>query len=60
MKQKRSLGRLVSSIGTLILSVGLICNGFEIISNSVFRLIVLVGIIVHLIALGIILKRKEL
>ena len=60
MKQKRSIGRLVSSIGTLILSVGLICNGFEIISNSVFRLIVLVGIIVHLIALGIILKRKEL
>lgn len=56
---KRSLGKLVSSIGTLILSVGLICNGFEIISNDVFRLIVLVGIIVHLIALGIIVKRNE-
>jgi len=56
---KRSLGKYVSVMGTLILCVGLICNGFEIISNSVFRLIVLVGIIVHLIALGIILKRKE-
>ena len=54
-----SVGRIFSFIGTLILCVGLICNGLEIISNSVFRLIVLVGIIVHLIALGIILKRKE-
>ena len=57
---KRSLGKYVSVMGTLILCVGLICNGFEMISNGVFRLIVLVGIIVHLIALGIILKRKEL
>ena len=60
MKSKWSMGRIISVIGTLILCVGLICNGFEMISNGVFRLIVLVGIIVHLIALGIILKRKEL
>ena len=59
MKIKRSLGKLVSSIGTRVLGVGLICNGFEIISINVFRLIVLIGIIVHLIALGIILKEKE-
>ena len=59
MKIKYSLGKLVSSIGTLVLGVGLICNGFEIISINVFRLIVLIGIIVHLIALGIILKEKE-
>lgn len=59
MKIKRSLGKLVSFIGTLVLGVGLICNGFEIISINVFRLIVLIGIIVHLIALGIILKEKE-
>ena len=59
MKIKRSLGKLVSSIGTLVLGVGLICNAFEIISINVFRLIVLIGIIVHLIALGIILKEKE-
>ena len=56
---KRSLGKYVSVMGTLILCVGLICNGFEMISNGVFRLIVLAGIIVHLIAFGIILKRKE-
>lgn len=59
MKIKRSLGQLLSSIGTLVLCVGLICNGVEIISISVFRLIVLIGIIVHLMALGIILARKE-
>ena len=59
MKIKRSLGKLISSIGTLFLGVGLICNGFEIISINVLRLIVLIGIIVHLIALGIILKEKE-
>ena len=56
---KRSLGKYVSVMGTLILCVGLICNGFEMISNGVFRLIVLAGIIVNLIAFGIILKRKE-
>ena len=60
MKSKWSMGRIISVIGTLILCVGLICNGFEMISNGVFRLIVLAGIIVHLIAFGIILKRKEL
>lgn len=59
MKIKRSLGQFLSSIGTLVLCVGLICNGVEIISISVFRLIVLIGIIVHLMALGIILARKE-
>jgi len=59
MKSKWSMGRIISVIGTLILCVGLICNGFEMISNGVFRLIVLAGIIVNLIAFGIILKRKE-
>lgn len=59
MKRKYSVGRIVSIIGILVLCVGLLCNSFELISTAVFRVVVLVGIIVNLIALCIILKRDE-
>ena len=59
MKSKWSVGRIVSVIGILILGVGLLCNSFEFISTAAFRVVVLVGIIVNLIALCIILKREE-
>ena len=59
MKRKYSVGRIVSIIGILILCVGLLCNGFELISITMFRIIVLIGIIVNMIALYIILKKKE-
>ena len=59
MKRKYSVGRIISIIGILILCVGLLCNSFELISTAVFRVVVLVGIIVNLIALCIILKRDE-
>ena len=59
MKRKCSMGRIVSIIGILILCMGLLCNSFELISTAVFRVVVLVGIIVNLIALCIILKREE-
>ena len=59
MKSKWSMGRIVSVIGILILCVGLLCNSFELISTAVFRVVVLVGIVVNLIALCIILKREE-
>ena len=59
MKRKYSVGRIVSIIGILILCMGLLCNGFELISITMFRIIVLIGIIVNMIALYIILKKKE-
>ena len=59
MKRKYSVGRIVSIIGILILCMGLLLNGFELISNTIFRVIVLVGIIVNLVALCIILKKEE-
>ena len=59
MRGKWSMGRIVSVLGILILCAGLLCNSFELISNTVFRIIVLIGIIVNLIALCIILKREE-
>ena len=59
MKSKWSMGRIVTVIGILILCVGLLCNSFELISTAVFRVVVLVGIVVNLIALCIILKREE-
>lgn len=54
-----SIGRLISSIGILVLSIGLICNGFEFISITAFRIIVLIGIVFQAIALGFILKKSE-
>ena len=59
MKRKCSVGRIVSIIGILILCMGLLFNSYELISTAVFRVVVLVGIIVNLIALCIILKRDE-
>ena len=59
MKRKVSVGQLISMIGTLILCVGLFCNGFEIISVVVFRIMIAIGIIVHVIALFFILKKNE-
>ena len=59
MKGKWSVGRVISVIGILVLCAGLLCNSFELISNVAFRVIVLVGIIIDLIALCIILKREE-
>jgi hypothetical protein len=59
MKREYSVGHIVSVVGILILCVGLLCNSFELISTAVFRVVVLVGIIVNLIALCIILKRDE-
>ena len=58
MKNVR-IGRLISLLGILILSVGLICSGFELVSVTVFRIIVLVGIVTQAIALIVILKKKE-
>lgn len=55
-----AIGRLISSIGILLLSIGLICNGFELVSIAVFRIIVLVGIIAQAIALVFILKKNDL
>ncbi|MBP3314054.1 MAG: hypothetical protein J6K84_05325 [Oscillospiraceae bacterium] len=57
--KKMSIGRLLSFIGILFLSIGLICNGFELVSVAVFRGIVLVGIILQAIALVFILKNSE-
>ena len=59
MKGKCSAGRIISVVGMLILCIGLLCNSFDLISVTMFRFIVLVGIIVNLIALYVILKRKE-
>ena len=53
-----SIGRLISFIGILILSAGLICNSFELISAVVFRAIVSLGIITETAALVIGLKQN--
>ena len=59
MKKRMSPGQTISLIGTLIICIGLLCNGFELISNAAFRLIVLAGVIIHAAALAVILKRNQ-
>ncbi len=57
--KKISIGRLISFIGILVLSIGLICNAFEFVPIPAFRIIVLVGIIMEVVALIFILKKSE-
>ena len=57
--KKIGIGRLSSLIGILVLSIGLICNAFEFVSITAFRIIVLVGIIMEVVALIFILKKSE-
>ena len=54
-----SIGRLISLIGILVLSIGLVCNAFGFVSIAGFRIIVLVGIITEVLALILILKKSE-
>ena len=57
--KRLSIGRIISFIGILILAIGLIFNSFELISLTAFRIIVLVGIITQIVALILILTKKE-
>ncbi|MGN0538286.1 MAG: hypothetical protein ACI4KI_00350 [Candidatus Fimenecus sp.] len=57
--KKISIGRLISLIGILVLSIGLVFNAFEFVSIAAFRIIVLVGIIAEVLALILILKKSE-
>lgn len=57
--KKIGIGRLISLIGILFLSIGLICNAFEFVSITAFRIIVLIGIITEVVALIFILKKSE-
>lgn len=57
--KKYSIGRIISLIGILILAIGLICNSFELISLTIFRIVVLAGIITQIVALVLILTKKE-
>ncbi len=59
MKKELSLAQIISSIGILVLCVGLFCNAFELINVFIFRIITLIGIIIQIIALIIAFKRKE-
>ena len=59
MKRKASIGQFISIIGTLIMCVGLFGNGFELISITVFRIIIAIGIIAQVVALFFILKKNE-
>lgn len=57
--KKIGIGRALSLTGILILAVGLVCNGFELLPAAGFRIVVLAGILVQAAALFLILKKSE-
>ena len=57
--KKIGVGRALSLIGIVILSIGLVGNGFELLPQAGFRAVVLVGILVQAAALVLILKKSE-
>ena len=59
MQRKWSKGRIISLTGTIMLCMGLFCNAFGLLSNTVFRIIVLMGIILQGIALFLTFKKGE-
>ena len=54
-----SIGRFISITGIVVLWAGLLLDGFGVISNVIFRVIMIVGVILQAIALFFILKRNE-
>ena len=60
MKKRINIGRLISSIGTCVIGVGLALNGLEILSVTPFRILVLVGVLLQIAALCVALKHDEL
>lgn len=57
--RKRSVGQWLALLGNLVVSIGLLLNGFEIVSHTVFRIIVLIGVIIDIVALFFIWKKSE-
>ena len=55
----KSIARLFSIAGTLILCAGLFCNAFGLISVFALRILVLIGIILHVAALFTIFRNNE-
>lgn len=54
-----SIARIVSLIGILVLSTGLILNSFELISTRAFRIITLLGLVVEVSALFLTFRKNE-
>lgn len=57
--RKRSIGQWLVLVGNLVLCTGLILNAFETVSPAGFRIIVLAGVLIDLVALFFIWKRSE-
>lgn len=55
-KTRKSVGPILSRIGLFIICIGLGLNGFELLSVTVFRIIILTGVIFQAAALALILK----
>lgn len=56
--RKRSVGQWLALLGNLVVSIGLLLNGFEIVSHTVFLIIVLIGVIIDIVALFF-MKKSE-
>ena len=59
MKNKISLARTISIIGTLILCIALVGYSFEVLSVTAFRIIIAFGILIQIISLICSVKKRE-
>ena len=54
--ERRSPGRWISALGTLVLCAALVCNSCSLLSAGLFRALVLIGVAVQLSALIVALR----
>ncbi|MBE5777412.1 MAG: hypothetical protein E7326_07945 [Clostridiales bacterium] len=54
--KRRSPGRWISSLGTLLICAALVCNSFSLLSAGLLRALVLIGVAVQITALIVALR----
>ena len=57
--RKRSIGQWLVLAGNLVICIDLLLNGFELISLTVFRAIILIAVVIDISALVVIWKKSE-
>ena len=57
--KKRSVGQWLALAGNLVMCVGLLLNGLELLPLNGFRVFIGIGLAIDLIALILIFKRSE-
>lgn len=57
--KKRSIGQWLALAGNLVICIDLLLNGFELISRTTFRAIIIIAVVIDISALVVIWKKSE-